>query len=109
MTLRETILLFPGLAECKSYIDKVLTDRSIIGADSYSVDMKVVANLVAADLYLMVGGLPDFTESGISKAYPRTWYNETARRLYRENGEPEKAETIGKQIIIPRGKAPQSW
>lgn len=53
----------------------------------------------------MVGGLPDFTENKLSITYPRTWYDAMAKRLYKEGGEPEKAELIGNKIEVPKGKA----
>ena len=65
--------------------------------------------LVAADLYSMVGGLPDFAENKLSITYPRAWYDATAKRLYREGGEPEKAELIGNKIEVPKGRARNRW
>ena len=51
---------------------------------------------------------PDFTENKLSMTYPRSYYIQTARRLYIENGEPEKAAKIGKRIIV-KGKARNAW
>ena len=107
MTIRETILRFPGLADCKSYIDKVLIDRSIDGAANYTIDVMQTVNLCAADLYSMVGGLPDFTENKLSITYPRSWYNNKAKELYNANGESEKANLLG--IQVPRGKSGGRW
>ena len=59
--------------------------------------------------YSMVGGLPDFTENKLSITYPRSWYDATAKRLYREGGEPEKAELIGNKIEVPKGRARNRW
>jgi len=56
-----------------------------------------------------VGGLPDFTENKLSITYPRAWYDATAKRLYREGGEPEKAELIGNKIEVPKGRARNRW
>ncbi len=71
--------------------------------DSKTIDIQK-QKLVAADLYSMVGGLPDFTENKLSITYPRAWYDATAKRLYREGGEPEKAELIGNKIEVPKGR-----
>ncbi len=109
MTVKETILSFPGLDDCGKFLEKILVDRSVDGAANYSVSLETTVNLAAADLYAFVGGLPDFTENELSISYPRSWYTEKAKQLYRENGEAKKALTIGKQITVPRGKSGRSW
>ena len=110
VTIRETILAYPGLDNCEEYLDKVvLPSRGIDGmCESVTADPKTM-RLVAADCYAMIGGLPDFTENKLSETYPRKWYQATARRLYRENGEPEKADRIGGEIDVPRGNAVNRW
>ena len=91
-TIRDTILAYPGLADCEDFLDNVvLPGRGFEGTeDSKTIDIQK-QKLVAADLYSMGGGLPDFTENKLSITYPRSWYDATAKRLYREGGEPEKA------------------
>ena len=62
-TIRDTILAYPGLADCEDFLDNVvLPGRGFEGTeDSKTIDIQK-QKLVAADLYSMVGGLPDFTE-----------------------------------------------
>ena len=109
-TIRDTILAYPGLADCEDFLDNVvLPGRGLEGTeDSKTIDIQK-QKLVAADLYSMVGGLPDFTENKISLTYPRSWYDATAKRLYREGGAPEKAELIGNKIEVPRGRSGGRW
>ncbi|GHV48045.1 hypothetical protein FACS1894181_02840 [Bacteroidia bacterium] len=108
-SVRETLLSYPGLADAGGFLEKVLTDRSLQGGSEYTVSISSQVSLAAADMYRFIGGLPDFTEYKLSESYPRAWYNSMAKSLYIENGEPEKAANIGKRIIVPRGKAGQSW
>ena len=98
------------LADCEDFLDNVvLPGRGLEGTeDSKTIDIQK-QKLVAADLYSMVGGLPDFTENKLSITYPRSWYDATAKRLYREGGEPEKAELIGNKIEVPKGRARNRW
>ena len=71
-TIRDTILAYPGLADCEDFLDNVvLPGRGFEGTeDSKTIDIQK-QKLVAADLYSMVGGLPDFTENKLSITYPR--------------------------------------
>lgn len=95
-TVRDTILAFPALDECEEYLEKVaLPNRSLDGAVEYtpSKDMKSV-NLAAADMYAMIGNNPDFTENKLSVTWSSVDFLKTAARLYRQNGEPEKAEEL---------------
>lgn len=108
-TVRDTILTYPGIEEGDSYLDTVLVDRSIPGADNYTADQKQSVQLAVADVYAFLGGLPDFTENKLSISYPRSWYTQKAKELYIANGEPEKANALGKSIKVPRGKASNSW
>ena len=108
-TIRETILTYPGVEEGESYLDTVLVDRSLDGAVDYTATDKKLVCLSVADVYAMIGGLPDFSENKLSITYPRSWYTQKAKELYIANGEPEKANALGKKIVVPRGKAPRSW
>ena len=120
-TIRDTILAYPGLADCEDFLDNVvLPGRGFEGTeDSKTIDIQK-QKLVAADLYSMVGGLPDFTENKVSITYPRSWYERVVvpelckikicvKMLYREGGEPEKAELIGNKIEVPKGRAQNRW
>lgn len=109
-TLRDAILAYPGLSDCEDYLDKVvLPTRGINGeVEASSVGVEIQKR-ITADLYSMVGGLPDFSENKLSMTYPRAWYDAMAKRLYREGGEPEKAELIGNQIEVPRGRSGGRW
>lgn len=108
-TIREAILTYPGTGEGESFLDTVLIDRSLNGAADYAVTYRSSVQLAAADIYAMIGGLPDFTENKLSITYPRAWYTQKARELYIANGEPEKAKVLGNSIRVPRGRASQSW
>ena len=110
VTLREYILAYPGLSDCEDYLNKVvLPSRGLDGGEcAIDVDPNV-RTLVAADMYAMIGGLPDFTENKLSSTYPRSWYNTQARAMYRAGGEPEKAESIGAGVTIPKGRAVRRW
>ena len=46
----------------------------------------------------------DFSENKLSITHPRSFYIQTAKQLYIENGEPEKAAKLGKRIIIKGGR-----
>lgn len=109
MTISEAILSFPGLeGTSANFLEKVLTVRSIKGADAYGAELDKLVNLCAADLYAFVGNQPDFTENKLTMTYPRSFYLKTAKSLYVANGEPEKANLINK-IVVPRGKANNGW
>ena len=70
-TIRDTILAYPGLADCEDFLDNVvLPGRGFEGTeDSKTIDIQK-QKLVAADLYSMVGGLPDFTENKLISHIP---------------------------------------
>lgn len=109
-TIRDTILTYPGLADCEDFLDNVvLPGRGLDGTEESKTIDTQKQKLVAADLYSMVGGLPDFTENKLSITYPRSWYDSMARRLYREGGEPEKAELIGGGFEVPKGRVGNRW
>lgn len=108
-TIRDTALSFPGVADAEEFLDTVLVDRSLDGAANYTASNKSAVRLAVADVYSMIGGLPDFSENKLSMTYPRSWYTQKAKELYVENGEPEKAAKLGKSIQVPRGKASRSW
>lgn len=110
VTIRETILAYPGLDDSEDFLDKVvLPGRGLTGEeDSTAIDASR-QKLIAADLYAMVGGNADFTENKLSITRPRAWYEATARRLYREGGEPEKAELIGNSFEVPKGRSGSRW
>lgn len=110
MTVQETILSFPGLADFpEGYLAVILNSRALSGAaDLSTVDAKKV-NLTIADALAAAVNLPDFTENKLSIEYPRSYFEKTATRLYKENGEPEKANSITSKITVPRGKANDAW
>lgn len=108
-TIQDTILSFPGAADGEEYLERVMTVRSINGAAEFTPEDDQSVCLAVADVYAMLGGLPDFSENKLSMTYPRDWYTLKAKELYIENEEPEKADALGKKIKVPRGKAPRSW
>ena len=109
-TIRDTILAYPGLADCEDFLDNVvLPGRGFEGTeDSKTIDIQK-QKLVAAAHYYLVGGLPAFTGNKRSHTYPPALYDAKAKRLYREGGEPEKAELIGNKIEVPKGRARNRW
>lgn len=110
VTIRETILAYPGLDDSEDFLDKVvLPGRGLSGGEDSSEIDTSRQKLIAADLYSMVGGNPDFTENKLSITYPRAWYNSMARRLYREGGEAEKAESVGGGFEVPKGRSGNRW
>lgn len=110
VTIRETILAYPGLEDCEVFLDKVVfPGRELTGEEVSSTIDTNTQKLIAADMYSKAGGNPDFSENKLSISYPRSWYNAMARRLYREGGEPEKAELVGNKIEVPRGRSGGRW
>ncbi|WP_042373637.1 hypothetical protein [Bacteroides neonati] len=108
-TIRETILSYPSLDDCETYLDNVvMVKRRINGGDECTPDNIGQAMLCAADLYAMVVNSTDFSEGKLSITHPRSWYIQTAKGLYIEGGEPGKAAKIGKRIIV-KGKAGNRW
>lgn len=107
-TVKDAILAYPGVDDGEGFLSVVLTDRGLDGAAIYTADASRAARLAVADVYAMIGGLPDFTEYKLTVSYPRQWYLSKARELYRDNGEGEKATRLG-GAFVPRGKAPQTW
>lgn len=108
-TIRDTILAFPGLEDTEdAFLNRVLTLRGLDGTKPYSADIDSSVCLAAADLYKQMANLPDFSEGELSKTYPRSYYVNTAKSLYIENGEPEKALTVGRRITV-KGKAWSRW
>lgn len=108
-TIRDTILEYPSVGEVEGFLEKVVfMKRNIHPDDKCSSENMKQVELCVADAYAMLVNSPDFTENKLSITYPRSWYIQTARQLYIENGEPEKAAVLGKKIII-RGKARNAW
>lgn len=107
-TVRDAILAYPGVDDCEEFLAVVLTDRALDGEAEYTAESARSVRLAVADVYAMIGGLPDFTEYKLTVSYPRPWYLSKARELYRENGEGAKANRIG-GAFVPRGKSTPSW
>ena len=108
-TIRETILSYPSLDDCENYLDNVvMVKRRIYGMDECTTDNIAQATLCAADLYAMVVNSTDFTEGKLSITHPRSWYIQTAKRLYIEAGEPRSAAMVGNKVNI-KGKAGNRW
>ena len=110
MTVQETILSYPGLADFpQGYLTVILASRSLNGAaELETVDIKTVS-LVIADALAAFVNTPNFTENKLSVSYQREYFLNTARQLYRENGEPAKANNLGKKITVPFGKSNNRW
>lgn len=108
-TIRETILEYPSVEDMEGFLDKVTFVKRGVNPDETCTgeNMKQV-ELCVADTYAMLVNSQDFTENKLSITHPRSWYIQTAKRLYIENGEPEKAGKLGKRIVI-KGSAGNRW
>lgn len=108
-TIRDTILEYPSVADMEGYLDKVVSvKRGVkLGDECTHEDMKQV-ELCVADTYAMLVNSPDFTENKLSMTHPRSFYIQTAKQLYIDNGEPQKAARLGKRIVI-KGSAGNRW
>ena len=98
-TIRETILEYPSIEDMEGFLDKVLFVKRNVNPDDEctTANMKQVG-LCVADMYAMLVNSPDFSENKLSITHPRSYYIQTAKQLYIENGEPEKAAKLGKRI-----------
>lgn len=106
MTITEAILSFPGLSDIPdNYITKVLVDRSVTGSVDYTLELKPTVDLCAADCYVAQVNNPDFSEGRFSQKMSRGNMLAMADRLYRDNGETEKAD----DLMIGRGNAKKGW
>ena len=110
MTVKEAILSYPGLSDFpEGTLTLLMAGRSLNGAAAVgSVDVKTVYLAIADALVAHVNSI-DFTENKLSLSYPRRYFEKTAARLYRENGEPEKAASLQTTITVPKGKATNAW
>lgn len=109
MTVQETILSFPGLSGFSDgFLVQILAGRSIDGAaDAKTVGVSQI-NLAIADTLVFAANMPDFTENKLSIKYPREYFIKTARMLYLDSGEPDKAKGLGRVRYKP-GKASNKW
>ena len=102
MTVKQAILSFPGLSDISdNFLEKLLLDRSLNGAEEYSVSKMTNTELCAADCYEFMLNSPNFQEGGLSLTLNRAEMRKTASKLYRQNGETSKAESLlafGKSI-----------
>ena len=94
-TIRETILEYPSIEDMESFLECTTENMKQVG-------------LCVADTYAMLVNSQDFSENKLSITHPRSFYIQTAKQLYIENGEPEKAGKLGKRIIV-KGKAGNRW
>ncbi len=110
MTIQETILSFPGLSEFPAnHLPAILRSRNLnVAADASTVDASSL-DLAIADTLVFAVNMPDFTENKLSISYPRKYFIETAKLLYNNNGEPQKAFALVKKLFVPRGKASNAW
>lgn len=108
-TIRETVLEYPSIEDAESYLEKVVfVKRGVEPGKECSTDNMKLVELCVADMYAMMVNSPDFSENKLSITHPRSFYIQTAKQLYIENGEPEKAAKLGKRIII-KGRAGNRW
>jgi len=109
MTVQETILSFPGLSDFPDFLEKVLVDRSLNGAEDYTLSAKQQVDLAAADMYRFVVNSYDFTENKLSIKLSREDMRRSSIELYCEYGEYDKVKLLSNKVIVPRGKATNKW
>ena len=103
------MLAYPSLEDMEDFLEKVVcVKRGVNPNDECTADNMKQIGLCVADAYAMLVNSTDFTENKLSVSHPRSFYVQTAKQLYVENGEPEKAAKIGKRIIV-RGSAGHRW
>jgi hypothetical protein len=94
MTVKQAILSFPGLSDISdNFIEKILVDRSVTGSADYTSLLSETVALCAADCYMFIVNNPDISEGDLSMKKSAE-LKATAKRLYRDNGEPEKAAKL---------------
>ena len=108
-TIRDTILEYPSIADMEGFLDKVVAvKRGVNLSEECTIDNLSKVELCVADMYAKLVNSPDFTENKLSIQHPRSYYIQTAKELYIENGEAAKAAKLGKRIII-KGNAGNRW
>lgn len=108
-TIKETILSFQGLEDIPdAFINRVLALRDLEGDANYSVDKDTQVCLAAADCYQNMYNAYDFTENKLQIAFPRDNFRKTAIKLYRDNGEPERAFSL-MPAQVKKGKSRGTW
>ena len=108
-TIRETILEYPSVGDMGGFLENVVfVKRDVNPEDKCTAENMKSVGLCVADTYAMMVNSQDFSENKLSITHPRSFYIQTARQLYIENGEPEKAAKLGKRIII-KGRAGNRW
>lgn len=108
-TIRETILEYPSIEDMEGFLSKVVfVKRGVNPEEECTTENMKQVGLCVADTYAMIVNSPDFSENKLSISHPRSFYIQTAKQLYIEYGEPEKAAKLGKRIIV-RGKAGNRW
>lgn len=108
-TIRDTILEYPSIADVEGYLEKVVSvKRGVKLNDECNAENMKQVELCVADMYAMLVNSQDFTENKLSITHPRSYYIQTAKQLYIDNGEPEKAARLGKRIVI-KGSAGNRW
>lgn len=104
MTVKQAIQSFPGLTDIPdNFLEKLMLDRALNGAQEYAASLKGVTELCAADAMMFMLNSPDFSEGGLSITLKRGEMKRSAAALYRANGEGSKADLteIGKGISRP--------
>ena len=95
MTVKETILSYPGLSDIsEDYLTKVMVDRAVDDTVDYSPSLKATVALCAADCYAAILASPDFSEGRLSIKMSRGVILQQAISLYEGNGETSKANAL---------------
>lgn len=110
-TNKDIIRSFPGLEDTpEKFVGKIMSDRSVNGAALYQPKDRLI-NLCVADLYVFMANANDFTENKLSVTFSRANFMQTAIQLYRDNGEPERADKLiaSKRKITIKGRTSKRW
>ncbi|MDA3918745.1 MAG: hypothetical protein PF690_17485 [Deltaproteobacteria bacterium] len=95
MTVKQAILSYSGLTDISDdFIEMILVDRAVDGSATYTSSMQTTRNLCTADCLMNMLIAPDTSEGDLSYKLERGKMEMRAKRLYRENGEPEKAAKL---------------
>lgn len=108
-TIRDTILEYPSVEDMEGYLEKVISVKRGVDLNDECTPANITqVELCVADAYAMLVNSQDFTENKLSITHPRAYYLQTAKQLYINNGEPQKAAMLGKKIII-KGSSGNRW
>lgn len=93
-TIREVILSEIPVDINNIALNRIIIDRHLIGDGTYNVSESKQVNLAIADALVIASRSADFSEGKLKITIPRAQMINDASRLYRDNGESEKADSL---------------